>query len=232
MVGLLLILILIIYTFIISYDLFKTAKSVYVSGLSYNLEGGNVSVSSEISGENSGLFPVKIIIDNSTLDFKPNVIYSKRVYFYENLTDISKEGWPLKNISVNKNISIIIPSNLFSIKTDINEHYDLGAPFYGFRVINSSLIHSNRTSKLYGIRVSFRDYLNYDIYKIDNYEPIIEILYDNSTVGEIKNVTLVYNNDYTYNGIIELPSNVNEANLTFVLPVVNIRWEEYNVTVN
>lgn len=205
---------------------------MYVSGLSYKLYGGNASASAEISGENSGLLPVKIIIDNSTLDFKPNVIYSKKIYFHENLTNISKEGWPLKNVSIDKNISIVIPSSLFTIKTAINEHYDLGAPFYGFRIINSSLILSNQTRKFYDIKVSFKDYLNYDIYKIDNYKPIIEILYNNSTVGEIKNVTLVYNNDYTYNGIIELPANVNEANLTFVLPVVNIRWEEYNVTVN
>lgn len=220
------------YTGIASYDTMETAKSISVSNYKTGLSNNSFYASAIISGKDTGFFSSKIIINNYTLNFKPGVMENKRIYFNETFNSLMDRGFPVKNISIYKNISINVPSYLFNASSIIINHYNLGAPFYNFSIIKSSKFCSNKTTDVYNITVSFHDYLNYNISKINGYKPSILILYNNSYAGIIKNITLSYNRSYTYNGTLKLPVNVNHPDLAFVLPVINIKWEEKNVTIN
>ncbi len=231
-IAILIIIISVSYTGITSYDTMETAKSISVSDYKTGLSNNSFYASAIISGKNTGFFSSKIIINNYTLNFKPGIEEHKRIYFNENFNSLMDKGWPLNNVSVYKNISITVPSYLFNASSVIINHYNLGAPFYNFSIIKYSKVYSNTTNNVYNITVSFHDYLNYNISEIDGYKPLIMILYNNSYAGIVKNITLSYNKSYTYNGTLELPVNVNHPDLTFVLPVINIKWEEKNVTIN
>ncbi len=231
-IAIIIILIGVSYTSVTAYDTMTTAKSISVSDYKYGLSDNGIYASTLISGKNTGIFSSRIMINNYTLNFKPGIEVNKRIYFNESFNALMDNQWPLNNVTIYKNVSINVPSYLFNATSTIKEHYNLGAPFYNFKIINSSVRCSNSTDKLYNITVSFHDYLNYNINKINGYKPLIYIIYNNSYAGIIKNVTLSYNKGYIYNGTLELPKNVTSANLTFVIPVINIKWEEKNVKVN
>ncbi len=231
-IAIIVILLGVTYTGIAAYDTMETAKSISVSDYKSGLSGSGINASALISGKNAGFFTSKIIVNNNTLNFRPGIEEHKRIYFNESFSTLMNNGWPLNNVSVYKNVSITTPSYLFNASSNIEKYYNLGAPFHDFKVINSSLIGSNKTYKIYNITTSFHDYLNYNIGKINGYKPLIQILYNNSTAGIIKNITLSYNKIYQYNGTLELPSGVKYANLTFALPGTDIKWEEKNVKIN
>jgi len=197
---------------------YGTLRNLKLTENPLQYSNGNISLNFTVSGVNKGFMSQQIVIGNTSLEFPPGAKVSKNVLFTLSLSSLNKTGWPMKNATVAESLPIKLPSYLFTITTEIEHNFTIGAPVFGFNVTNVKSLGSNN----YSISVSFTYFTQVSI-------PAGQIIIYNGSqpVGNISFSSLSPGTHYDLSGKFYWNNAPPQVDLKFGLgPIL---WSEKNV---
>ena len=186
------------------------------NGLSYN--NSDISLNFTVSGVNKGFMSQQIIIGNTSINFPPGNNVSNTVPFSISMNALNKSGWPKNNATISESLPIKLPGYIFTITTELQHNFTIGAPVYGFDVTSVKSVGSDK----YNISVAFTYFTQVNI-------PSGQIIIYNQTspIGNISFSSLSTGNSYDLSGSFFMKNAPTTTELYFRLGP--IEWSEKNV---